>query len=231
MQALFVDHKVQVASEQQELGNYRKAVANLNEAAQQGSSIAQVTLASLYKLNCRQIMDEIQEANGKQGRTTSPSEVYTDPIGYLDELTEEFSDMVAEVAARWIDGAVNVVNGVLQRNAIDHSEVIALLRLDPFCSTRAIENLVRAADQDQRSSDVELGDMLYFSGTGGGIGGHYAVLSDIRDNANAQAHLHSASYYYRKAIAAGSARVSQRLACVVLLCIVNIIICHIRCVV
>ena len=72
--------------------------------------------------------------------------------------------LVQEVAARWLDVFANVVNGIAQRRVVSNGAAVEVLRLDPFCSARAIDFLERAAEQDQLSSGVELGDLLYDAG-------------------------------------------------------------------
>jgi TPR repeat protein len=219
-EALFVDNTVEDALEHAESGNYRKAAVALNEAAQQGSSVAQLEAASLYKYSCRHIMDAMDVAADEgedaaaDGDATAGNEVW----GYLaslvgedllDELRDNVLSVVREVAARWTDAAINLINGLLQDRVIQYPHAAAALRLHPFCSVRAIEYLERAAAQDKLSSVVELGDLLYDAGTGGGIGSYFALAPEVRDNPDNQAKLQLAAYYYRRAVTDGrNAKVS-----------------------
>ena len=185
------------------MGNYRKAVTGLNEAAQQGSSAAQLQAASLFKYSCTQILEEnaagASDALGNAG-------MLADVMALIEEYfgETELEASIFDAAVRWVDAAVNFINGVLQSPAIDHTSVVSRLRLDPMCSRRAIEHLERAADQEELVAAVELGDLLYDTGTGGGIGGYYAMDPAIRDDPEKQASLQLAAQYYRRAISGSS---------------------------
>ena len=199
------------ALEQAEAGNYRKAVLLLNEAAEQGSSGAQLQAASLYKYHCSDIMEVMDAGNtnanlvGNHNAQTASTEVIDGLLpsyvsGVYADFEENVLETAQEVGIRWADAVVNLVNGLLQYRAIEYDGAATALQLNPFCSSRAIDFLERAAEQDQLASGVELGDLLYDAGTGGGIGGHYTVDENHRDNPDSAASLQLAAYYYRKAM-------------------------------
>ena len=203
-QAMFVDPKVGAGLEHVQNSNYRRAILTLNEAAEQGSSTAQMHAAALYKHNCRSIMESLEVDSGSAHRIEFP---LIDWISGFSFLKEDFDtdpiQMAEEVAARWVDIVANVVNSVLQRQEIDTSATSEVLRLHPFCRSRAIELLERAGEQDQLATGVELGDLYYDAGSGGGIGGHYSLDVGLEENGGRAASLQMAAHYYRKSISEG----------------------------
>lgn len=195
-ESFFVDDKVQAAVNTPQSSDakvFRKGILLANEASQQGSSIAQVHLATLYKDHCRLVLDALETEHPANG--DSSTDGFQSP-GAMDDSTAAIVGMVAEVAARWLDSVSTLVNALRGERAMDNSAAVQTLELHPFCSSRAIDLLQQAADQDDHSANLYLGDILYYTATGGVIGGPFNSRPETSDAID---RLELAAYYYRQA--------------------------------